>query len=57
MAITVFGASYSARTQRVLFVLEKLGLSYELQNVDMQMGEHRVSQTYAPLIPLNHSSG
>ncbi|KAF2647733.1 glutathione S-transferase [Lophiostoma macrostomum CBS 122681] len=41
MAITVFGASYSTRTQRVLFVLEKLGLAYELQNVNMQKGEHR----------------
>jgi glutathione S-transferase len=43
MAITVYGARYSTRTQRVLLVLEKLGLDYKLQSVDMQKGEHCVS--------------
>ncbi|KAJ4319012.1 hypothetical protein N0V94_004149 [Neodidymelliopsis sp. IMI 364377] len=40
MATTVFGASYSTRTQRVLFLLEKLNLPYELQNINMQKNEH-----------------
>lgn len=42
MSITVFGASYSTRTQRVLLVLEELGRDYELKNVDLMKGEHYV---------------
>ncbi|KAH7072040.1 glutathione S-transferase [Paraphoma chrysanthemicola] len=40
MAIIVYGASYSTRTQGVLLVLRKLCIEYVLQHVDMQKGEH-----------------
>ena len=48
MAITVFGATYSTRTHRVLLVLEELGLRYEFKHVDLMKGEHHVRlQTHA----------
>ncbi|KZM28337.1 Glutathione transferase [Ascochyta rabiei] len=39
MAIIVYGIPYSTRTQRVLFVLEKLGLPYQLEKIDLALGE------------------
>ncbi|KAL1611039.1 hypothetical protein SLS59_000676 [Nothophoma quercina] len=42
MATTVFGASYSTRTQRVLLVLEELELEYESKTIDLMKGEHHV---------------
>ncbi|KAH7357521.1 glutathione S-transferase [Pyrenochaeta sp. MPI-SDFR-AT-0127] len=41
MTITVYGATYSTRTQRVLLVLEKLGLVFEIKDIDLAKGEHR----------------
>jgi len=42
MSIKVYGAVYSTCTQRVLLVLETLGLQYELASVNMMKGEHKV---------------
>lgn len=42
MAITVFGATHSTQTQRVLLLLEELGLEYELKPVELIKGEHHV---------------
>ncbi|RYO68428.1 hypothetical protein AA0116_g16 [Alternaria tenuissima] len=47
MVIKVFGATYFARTQSVLFALEKLSLSYEMHSIDMQNNEHRASDFIA----------
>ncbi|KAL6704160.1 hypothetical protein ACN47E_008720 [Coniothyrium glycines] len=40
MTVIIFGARYATRTQRVLLILEILGIPYELKNIDMQKGEH-----------------
>lgn len=42
MSIKLYGATYSTCTQRVLLVLETLGLQYELASIDMMKGEHKV---------------
>jgi len=42
MSIKLYGATYSTCTQRVLLVLETLGLQYELASINMMKGEHKV---------------
>ncbi|CEL02179.1 hypothetical protein ASPCAL03351 [Aspergillus calidoustus] len=37
----VYGATYSTCTQRVLFLLEELGIPYELVSISMKEGEHK----------------
>ncbi|KAJ3534047.1 hypothetical protein NM208_g7710 [Fusarium decemcellulare] len=41
MPIIVTGTSVSTRTQRVVLVLEEIGLPYELRTVDLRNGEHK----------------
>ncbi|KAF4996342.1 hypothetical protein FDECE_12486 [Fusarium decemcellulare] len=41
MTIVVTGLAISTRTQRVLLVLEEIGLPYELRVVDLRNGEHK----------------
>ncbi|KAF5723976.1 glutathione S-transferase [Fusarium mundagurra] len=40
MVPTVLGTAASTRTQRVLLVLEELGIDYELKVVDLSKGKH-----------------
>lgn len=41
-SLALYGAVYSTCTQRVLIVLNELGLSYEMKNVDLMKGAHKV---------------
>lgn len=50
MAIAVFGAPYSTRTQRVLLVLKEPGLEYELKTVGLLKGEHHVRRLFHSLL-------
>ena len=43
MSNTVYGNIFSTRTQRVLVVLEELGLDYNLQVLDFAKADHQVS--------------
>jgi hypothetical protein len=38
----VYGSIFSTCTQRVLIVLEEVGATYELIDVDMKAGQHKV---------------
>lgn len=40
--LTLYGHIYSTCTQRVVLVLEELGLTYDFQVVDMMQGAHKV---------------
>lgn len=42
MTIRVYGSQLSICTQRVMLVLNELDLPYELINVDMSQGAHKV---------------
>ncbi|KAH7125687.1 glutathione S-transferase, partial [Dendryphion nanum] len=52
MPITVYGARQTTRTQRVLFVLEKLEIPYELKHIDLPKHEHRKPEYIAKHHPL-----
>jgi glutathione S-transferase len=45
MTVTLYGSRQSTCTQRVLLVLYELNITdYRLSNVDMQKGEHHVTE-------------
>jgi hypothetical protein len=46
MATKVLGNVYSTRTQRVLFVLEELGVEFHLQSLDFAKSDHQVRFTF-----------
>lgn len=46
MVNRVLGNVFSTRTQRVLFVLEELGVQYEFQSLDFAKDEHHVRLTF-----------
>lgn len=43
MAIKIYGSRQSSCTQRVIMMLFELGLDYELSDVNLQLGEHKVA--------------
>lgn len=43
MAIKLYGSRRSSCTQRVLMVLSELKLDYELSDINLQVGEHKVN--------------
>lgn len=42
MALKLYGSKMSTCTQRVMLVLNELSLSYELVDINMMKGEHKV---------------
>ncbi|PSN63327.1 hypothetical protein BS50DRAFT_637833 [Corynespora cassiicola Philippines] len=40
MTIKIYATAFSTRTQCFLFLLQKLGLKYDLHNIDMLKGKH-----------------
>ena len=46
MAIKLYGSRQSSCTQRVLMMLSELGLEYELSDIKLEIGEHKVGQKF-----------
>lgn len=42
MSVKLLGSAQSTCTQRVLLVLRELGVEYDLEEISMQKGEHKV---------------
>lgn len=47
MAIKLYGSRQSSCTQRVLMMFSELDLEYELSDIKLEIGEHKVGQKYA----------
>lgn len=48
MVIKLYGSRHSSCTQRVLMVLSELNIDYELLDVNVQVGEHKVTDGANP---------